>query len=165
MSFVVALTVPSLPGNIRRTDVKSLEHGQEFITQEGLAVFVYVGHILKLNVDYIVSASNERLLHDGGLACVISTAAGITFQQESADYVKRYGCLAVTECCTTSAGTLPYKGVIHAVGPKWNDYRDKNQCEKSLFQTILNCLHEAEKKNVKAIAIPAISSGTFSSSQ
>jgi O-acetyl-ADP-ribose deacetylase (regulator of RNase III) len=132
-----------------------------YMTPEGLVVKVYVGNILHLNVDCIVNAANENLMHGGGVADVISRAAGYDFQKESDDYIQNKGPLSVTECCTTSAGNLQqYKCVIHAVGPKWYEYPyDKGACAYDLQKTIVNCFKEAEIQNVSSVALPAISSG------
>jgi O-acetyl-ADP-ribose deacetylase (regulator of RNase III) len=132
-----------------------------YLTPEGLVVKVYEGSILHLNVDCIVNAANENLMHGGGVADVISRAAGYDFQKESDGYIQNNGPLRVTECCTTSAGNLQqYKCVIHAVGPKWHEYPiDKRACADDLQKTIVNCFKEAEIKNVSSVALPVISSG------
>jgi hypothetical protein len=112
----------SLSGSSRTynsPDVKDLSYR----TPKGLVVKVYVGSILHLNVDCIVNAANENLMHGSGVAEVITRAAGYDFQKESDDYIQNNGPLSVTECCTTSAGNLQqYQYVIHSVGPKWYDY-------------------------------------------
>ncbi|CAG2242546.1 PARP10_14_15 [Mytilus edulis] len=133
---------------------------QSFITKEEIVIRVYVGSILKLNVEGIVNASNGTLSHGGGIADVISRAAGYAFQQESDAYIQRNGSLKDGECCSTSAGNLQYKCVIHAIGPKWYDYpTDKRQCASVLQRTIENCLHEAETNGLISVAVPSISAG------
>jgi O-acetyl-ADP-ribose deacetylase (regulator of RNase III) len=133
-----------------------------YLTPEGLVVKVYVGSILHLTVDCIVNAANKNLMHGGGVAEVISRAAGYDFQKECDDYIQKNGPLSVTECCTTSAGNLQqYQCVIHSVGPKWYDYPydKKRACADDLQKTIVNCFKEAEIQNVSSVALPAISSG------
>ena len=151
----------SLSGSSRTynsPDVKDLSYR----TPKGLVVKVYVGSILHLNVDCIVNAANENLMHGSGVAEVITRAAGYDFQKESDDYIQNNGPLSVTECCTTSAGNLQqYQYVIHSVGPKWYDYPydKKRACADDLQKTIVNCFKEAEIKNVSTVALPAIGSG------
>ncbi|CAG2251789.1 Uncharacterized protein SSO2899,Uncharacterized protein Saci_1252 [Mytilus edulis] len=131
-----------------------------FKTPEGIVVKVYVGNILNLNVEAIVNAANENLMHGGGVADVISRAAGYKFQQESDEYIRRHGPISVGECCTTTAGNLQYKYVIHAVGPKWFDYpQDKRACAYDLKRTIESCFYAADALNLTSVALPAISSG------
>uniref|UniRef100_K1PXH2 Uncharacterized protein n=1 Tax=Magallana gigas TaxID=29159 RepID=K1PXH2_MAGGI len=74
------------------------------------------------DVDCIVCASNEHLMHGGGVAAAISEAAGYQFDLASRDYVQKNGPIPVGRCCVTHAGKLPYKCVIHAIGPDffWN---------------------------------------------
>ena len=63
--------------------------------------------------------------------------------------------------CVTSAGNLPCKYVIHAVGPSWSDSESESRIAL-LRQTVQNCLSEAKKLgDVTSIAIPAISTGAF----
>lgn len=89
-----------------------------------LTLLVYKASILRLEVDVIVNAANERLAHSGGVAYVISKAAGDKLERESKRHVDRYGPVNVTENTVTTAGDLKhYKGVIHAVGPVWYQYR------------------------------------------
>ena len=48
---------------------------------------------------------------------------------------------------------------MHAVGPRWAEYRDKKKFEDALSKTFLNCLDRAHKNKYESIALPAISSG------
>lgn len=131
----------------------------EVKTKEGLKIKIYAGSIIRLNVDCIVNAANDRLMHGGGVAAAISEAAGYQFDKESRKYVEDNGPISVGTCCVTSAGNLPCKLVIHTVGPRWNDYRDKNRCLQLLYDSVEVTFKEADKRGMSSIAIPAISSG------
>lgn len=131
----------------------------EVKTKEGLKIKIYAGSIIRLNVDCIVNAANDRLMHGGGVAAAISQAAGYEFDLESRKYVEDNGPIPVGKCCVTSAGNLPCKLVIHTVGPRWDDYRDKNRCLKLLYDSVEVTFKEADKRGMSSIAIPAISSG------
>lgn len=131
----------------------------EVKTKEGLKIKIYTGSIVRLNVDCIVNAANDQLMHGGGVAAAIADAAGYQFGQESRDYVQKHGPILVGTCCVTSAGNLPCKLVIHTVGPRWDDYRDKNRCLQLLYDSVEVTFIEADIKGMSSIAIPAISSG------
>lgn len=131
----------------------------EVKTKEDLRVKIYGGRILCVAVDCIVNASNEYLMHGGGVAAAISEAAGYEFDRESREFVKKNGPISVGTCCVTSAGKLPYKCVIHTVGPRWSDYKDKNKCLQLLQNSVEATFIEADKYGMKSIAIPSISSG------
>lgn len=133
----------------------------ELKTKEDLMIKIYAGSIARLDVDCIVNAANENLMHGGGVAAAISEAAGYQFDQESRDYAQKFGPIPVGCCRVTSAGKLPYKCVIHTVGPKWGDYRDKSQCLKLLQDSVKVTYEEADFQKMRSIAIPAISSGKF----
>ena len=130
----------------------------EFKTTEGLKVKVYTGSILKLNVDCIVNAANGSLAHGGGVAYVISRAAGYEFDRESRDYIQKNGTIKVGDCCITSAGDLPYKNVIHTVGPRWSDH-GKDQCLALLRKSVAACFYMADQHDLRTIALPSISAG------
>lgn len=132
---------------------------QIYKTAEGIIVKVYNGSILSLKVDCIVNAANAQLSHGGGVAEVISRAAGYRFQQESDDYIQQYGSLDVGTCCSTSAGDLNYTNVIHTVGPNWYKYTDKKLCCSDLKMAVECCFYEAEVCNLSSIAVPSISAG------
>ncbi|XP_060586661.1 uncharacterized protein LOC132742311 isoform X2 [Ruditapes philippinarum] len=139
---------------------------KEYITKENINVYVYEANILQLDVDCIVSASNECLQHGGGVAAVIEKGAGYRLTKESNDFVRKYGNLPVGKACTTTAGNLSYDCVIHTVGPRWSAYsphsmQDVQDCQLHLYQAVYNSFIEAEKRGLKSIALPAISSAIF----
>ncbi|XP_041376690.1 protein mono-ADP-ribosyltransferase PARP14-like [Gigantopelta aegis] len=126
-----------------------------------LDVMVYKGDIIQLSVDAVVTAANTKLTATVGIAKAIAEAAGDTLVKEGRRYVQVHGELKVSGVVATTAGRLPYKKVLHAVGPAYSDYTDKAKCLEDLCKTILRCLCEARKLNVTSVAIPSISSGIY----
>ena len=59
----------------------------------------------------------------------------------------------------TSAGKLPYRCVIHTVGPRWSDYRDSNVCLELLKKSVEVSFKTADMEGMNSVAIPAIISG------
>ncbi|CAG2222955.1 PARP10_14_15 [Mytilus edulis] len=141
----------------------TIRGGLNFKTREGILVYVYSAGIGNLKVDTLVNAANRDLMHGGGIAYHISSAAGYALDKECDNYVQSNGPLSVGTCCSTTAGNLPYKSIIHAVGPMWHSYQHdrKQHCLDDLKKTILSALEEAESHKFRSIAIPSISSGIF----
>ncbi|CAC5395810.1 PARP10_14_15 [Mytilus coruscus] len=111
--------------------------------QEIVQVHYYsAGPIGNLKVDTLVNAANRDLMHGGGIAYHISNAAGYVLDKECDDYVQSNGPLSIGKCCSTTAGNLPYKSIIHAVGPMWHSYQHdrKQSCLYDLKMTILSAL-------------------------
>ena len=138
--------------------------GQTFYTNERIPVRVYTKNILHLDVDCIVNAANEILQHGGGIAEVISKAAGYDLNRDCSNFIKRNGYLQTGGVYVSMPGKLDYKCVIHAVGPRWSDYKTHTEdgitkCKTHLFVAVLNSFLEAEHRGMKTIAVPAISSG------
>ncbi|CAG2236898.1 DTX [Mytilus edulis] len=129
-------------------------------TAEGLIIHVYMDSILKLDVDCIVNAANSHLMHGGGIAAVIADAAGKAFNKESYDYVKSNGEVKTGTCCVTKAGNLPYKHVIHGVGPHWSK-KKAAECSDLLQKTIEQCIQTANAHHMTSVAIPSISAGLY----
>lgn len=86
--------------------------------------------------------------------------------QEEADMIrKKFGHPIPTgNVIVTSAGTLPFKKIIYAVGPIWT-ILNKGICEIEketlLRNTIHNSLEICSIVGAKSIAIPAISTGCY----
>ncbi|XP_041354984.1 uncharacterized protein LOC121372626 [Gigantopelta aegis] len=134
---------------------------QPFIKGKLLDVMVYKGDITRLSVDAIVNATNGRLAHGAGVARAIADAAGDELLKEGNRYIQDHGVISVSGVAVTTAGRLPCKKVLHAVGPAMFDYKDKTHCLEDLCKTILRCLCEARNLNMTSVAIPSISSGIF----
>ncbi len=111
--------------------------------------------ITMLDVEAIVNPANSFLMHNGGLAAQISKRGGMMIQQES----KKIGNVPTGSAVITTGGNLKAEYVIHAVGPK---YKDGKSGEAEKLKSAANAsLEIADKKKLKSIAIPAISSGIF----
>ncbi len=57
----------------------------------------------------------------------------------------------------TTAGKLPFKGVIHAVGPRFGEGEE----EDKLRQALLAAFRCAEERRWQSVSFPAVSSGIF----
>ncbi|XP_059159528.1 uncharacterized protein LOC131943420 [Physella acuta] len=137
------------------------EYSPIYIGCTGVEISVFNADITRREVDCIVSAANKHLRHGGGVARVISKAAGYRLQDECERYIEENKSVQVTGVFVSTGGDLPAKHVIHAVGPKWDDYVDKNKCTDDLRRTVLTCLLEATKREMSTIALPPISAAIF----
>jgi O-acetyl-ADP-ribose deacetylase len=115
------------------------------------------GDITAEDVDAIVNAANRHLAHGGGLAAEISRKGGPQIQAESDAWVRDYGPVSNADPAYTSAGRLPCKYIIHAVGPIWGEGDEDNK----LASAVTGSLQVAENLNCQSVAIPAISTGIF----
>ena len=61
----------------------------------------------------------------------------------------------------TGSGKLTCKYIIHAMGPRWHNFNDKNKSKRYLSVAVEKCLITANNRGLRSIAIPAISSGIF----
>ena len=104
-----------------------------------------------------MNAANGHLAHGGGVAGIISRAAGPALQQESDRIVASRGPLATGSAVVTTAGKLPFKGVIHAVGPRYGEGDE----ERKLCQALTAAFGLAVEKEWTSVSFPAVSSGIF----
>ncbi|XP_053407075.1 macro domain-containing protein lmo2759-like isoform X2 [Mercenaria mercenaria] len=111
------------------------------------------------DVDVIINATNDKLASGAGVAAVIARKAGIAVTNECSSFIRDNGALPVTENFVSTAGYLPFKGIIHVVGPTWSNYTSRQKCAKDLFHTVINALTTARSKGWSKVAFPAISSG------
>jgi O-acetyl-ADP-ribose deacetylase (regulator of RNase III) len=103
--------------------------------------------------DAIVNAANTALQLGGGVAGAIRRRGGPAIQEEC----NRIGRIPVGGAVLTTAGNLPAKYVIHAVGPIHGDDHE----DEKLKDATLNSLKLADKNKLHSIAFPAISTGIY----
>ena len=108
-------------------------------------------------VDVIVNPANGGLSHGGGVAWQFIERGGEIIQQESDQFVKEHGELETGMVALTSAGRLPYKAVLHAVGPRMGEGDEQDKVR----QAVSNSLKLCGMHGWNAVAFPAISSGVF----
>ena len=115
------------------------------------------GDLLAEPVDAIVNAANGHLAHGGGVAAVIARAAGPALQEECERLIAARGPLPTGSALVTTAGRLPFKGVIHAVGPR----QDEGDEEKKLVKALMASWDRAHENGWESVSFPAVSSGIF----
>ena len=130
------------------------------VRQVGQATIeVVVGDITTIPVDAIVNAANSQLVGGGGVDGAIHRAAGPAIMRDLAD---RYGpnrfCPPGGAVITT-AGRLPARWVIHAVGPIW---RGGSAGEAdTLASAYRTSLRLATDVGATSVSFPAISTGIY----
>ena len=115
------------------------------------------GDITRQQVDAIVNAANSALAGGGGVDGAIHVAAGPSIMQETA---RRHpdGC-PTGSAVITSAGNLPARHIIHAVGPIWRGGRSgEADLLAGAYERSLQLAHE---HSCRTIALPALSTGAY----
>jgi len=115
------------------------------------------GNLLDEPVDAIVNAANRHLAHGGGVAGIISRAAGPELQAESDRLVHEQGPFPTGSAVITTPGRLPFKGVIHAVGPRQGEGDE----EAKLYRALVAAFACAKERGWSSVSFPAVSSGIF----
>jgi O-acetyl-ADP-ribose deacetylase (regulator of RNase III) len=115
------------------------------------------GDLTEEHVDVIVNAANQWLQHGTGVAGAIIQRGGSIIQKESNEWIAIHGSISRDQPAYTSAGSLPCKYVIHAVGPVWGEGEE----EEKLYRAISGSLNLAIQLNAQTLSIPPISTGIF----
>jgi len=123
----------------------------------GRVLEVVIGDLLSQPVDAIVNAANGRLAHGGGVAAVIARAAGPDLEREGERIVAERGPIATGDAVATTAGRLPFAGVVHAVGPQLGEGDE----ESKLVAALVSACDRASERGWTSLAFPAVSSGIF----
>lgn len=141
------------------------EKRSEHTLSSGVVVSVWKADLSCFGpAEAVVNAANSHLSHGGGLAQALSDAGGPQIQQDSQDHIKYHGPLKKGDAVVLNAGLLPYKKIIHAVGPdlSFNPSRsDVKDAEPLLRKAIENILKRVAEERLSSVAIPAVSSGLF----
>ncbi len=127
----------------------------EFVGGRKFEVVIY--DLLHEPTDAIVNAANSGLSHGGGVAAAISKAAGFELDEEGDRLVAERGRIPVGEAVVTTAGNLPFKGVIHVVGPRKGDGDE----EEKLTRALWSAFSLAHERGWESVSFPGVSSGIF----
>ncbi len=115
------------------------------------------GDLTEEQLDAIVNAANSHLLHGGGVAAAIARRGGPQIQAESSAWVAKHGPVSHAEPAYTTAGNLPCRYVIHAVGPVWGEGDE----DRKLASAVTGSLKLASRLKLASLALPAISTGIY----
>ncbi|MFO8007714.1 MAG: O-acetyl-ADP-ribose deacetylase [Candidatus Brocadiia bacterium] len=122
---------------------------------EGTALRLVQGDITEQDVDAIVNAANSGLRGGGGVDGAIHRAGGPAIMREC----RRIGGCPTGSAVVTTAGDLPARRVIHAVGPRW---RGGDQGEEGLLADAYRAsLELAVENGLATVAFPSISTGAY----
>ncbi|XP_053185152.1 protein mono-ADP-ribosyltransferase PARP9 [Scomber japonicus] len=149
---------------LQRRPIIAQQKRLEVTLPKGVQLSVWKADLTSFKADAVVNAANTLLNHGGGLAEALSSAGGPQIQRDSDDYISRKGVLSTGDAIVLTAGSLPCKNIIHAVGPhisKFANSYEVDRAESLLQRTIRHILDRVKEHRLQSVAIPAISSGLF----
>jgi len=123
------------------------------VTMDRTVLELVQGDITDLEVDAVVNAANEQLQLGSGVAGAIRAKGGASIQEEC----NRIGSTPVGTAVMTGAGHLKARQVIHAVGPRMGEGDE----DRKLASAVRAALALADRRGLRSIALPAISTGVF----
>ncbi len=120
-----------------------------------MPLIIVKNDITTMEVDAIVNPTDSYFSAGGGVDRQVHMAAGGRLREE----LCTYGLLGIGNTVITDGYDLKAKKIIHVAGPIWNG--GTNNEKLLLMYSYLNCLQVAKNNNIKTIAFPLISTGTF----
>ena len=125
--------------------------------QQRPVVVIVEGDLLDQDVEVIVNAWNRNiipwwlLLPQGVSGAIKRRGGAVPFKE-----VRRHGAIPLGGAVLTSAGKLPFKGVIHVAGINmlWRS------SERSIRDSVTNAMRLAHGKGFESIAFPLIGAGS-----
>ncbi len=119
------------------------------------------GDITDVEADAIVNAANSTLLGGGGVDGAIHRRGGPKILEECKQLrAKEWpDGLPTGNAVITTGGDLKAKHVIHTVGPIWHGgFHDEAKLLRTAYR---NSLKLAVANNLKSVAFPSISTGSY----
>jgi O-acetyl-ADP-ribose deacetylase (regulator of RNase III) len=150
---VKASTKPLISSPSRGSSGEPMNDNRLTMTLDQTQLEILEGDITELEVDAIVNPANEQLQLGSGVAGAIREKGGPSIQEEC----NRIGGTVVGTAVMTGAGHLKARRVIHAVGPRMGEGDE----DKKLAAAVRSALALADRRGLKSIALPAISTGNF----
>ena len=115
------------------------------------------GDLINETSEVIVNPANTKMLHRSALALHLNEMSGDMIQSGSDANITKYGSIPVGDCVATDAGSLPFKKIVHAVGPVWSYDADEQKIAKQqLMSAIFNSLVCTSAFGYSSIAFPTI---------
>lgn len=128
-------------------------------TINGTTVRLVHGDITEQTVDAIVNAANSSLLGGSGVDGAIHRKGGPAIMAECQKIRAAQGGCPTGSAVATTAGDLPAKWVVHAVGPVW---RGGNHSEfVDLEHAYWRSLELAAELGARTVAFPSLSTGAY----
>jgi len=118
------------------------------------------GDITTMRVDAVVDAANRQLRGGGGVDGAVHAAGGPTILAECRTIIAEQGECRPGNAVATSAGALPARIVVHAVGPIWTA-DDGQRHDRTLAAAYTSSLDTAAANGARTIAFPNISTGVY----
>jgi len=130
----------------------------------GYKIVVKQGNIVEEKADFIVNASNTKLMLGSGVSMAFKRACGIELQKELDEILKKYKHLEQGDVVISSSGKADnFTYTLHAAIMNYNDGVKHHQ-KKPTISTIYKAIENIEnilirfKKSVK-VAIPLMGCG------
>ena len=117
------------------------------------------GDITTFRADAIVNAANSQLAVGGGACGAIHRARGRAIEDECRRYVAANGPVPEGGAAMTTAGELPARCVVHAVGPVWTGGGGGEA--ETLADAYRSAVALADEAGLRTLAFPSISTGIF----
>jgi len=113
------------------------------------------GDITTIAVDAIVNAANSGLRGGGGVDGAIHRVGGPEIMREC----RAHGGCPTGDARATTAGALPARHVIHAVGPVWHGGGEGE--DDLLAAAYRRSVEVADELGCESVSFPAISTGVY----
>jgi len=118
---------------------------------------IVLGDITRIAADAIGNAANSSLMGGGGVDGAIHAAGGPTVM---AELRRRFPSGTPTgTAVATTAGDLPARWVIHAVGPRWGGGRSREA--ELLGSAYRSAVRLADELGADSLTLPALSAGIY----
>ena len=117
-----------------------------------MEIVIIEGNLLQVEADIIVNPANSLGYMGGGVAGVIKRVGGSIIEEEAVIKAP----IPIGSAIITTAGSLPFKGVIHA--PTMEEPAMETTEEK-VRKAVRASLELADKMGFKSIAMPGMGTG------
>ena len=142
-------------------EVAGLRIKADFLFMGSQCLRLCTGDLLKFEADAVVSASNAKLQHSGGLTAALVQLGGQCIQDESDAHVREHGEIALRpkpKVALTGGGSLPFRHIVHVMVPSFSEAH-KAQAVDQLAAAVGEALYQAHRSFCHSVVFPALGAG------
>ena len=162
LSRTVKSSSSNLSKSVRagRSFSRSMSREPKVYTHGDVKIYVQGGNITAIGVDGIICSQDQECTGRGQIAKNLYKNSGEKYKQALSKAMENRPLMYKTRIVDTH-GELSARYVIHAVPPRWSQYKDRDYFMKCMTKVVEAIFDDVQNTRLQSIAIPLLGIGNY----